>query len=217
VTLALKQIRLRRMALFAYLIGDLESRTAVLVDPAFDTDRILTLAKAEGFRVSTVVNTHGHPDHTAGNAAVKRSTGSCILIHSADAPALTQITSRLFARVLGGRGSPRPDRLLSDGDTIAVGKGALQVIHTPGHTPGGICLHWPGHLLTGDTLFVGGVGRTDLAGGNAGQLLTSIRGRILTLAPETIVWPGHDYGPAPRSTVGREAATNPFIAATPGG
>jgi hydroxyacylglutathione hydrolase len=207
----IQQIRVRRMSLFAYLVGDPHSRTAALVDPAFETDVILSRTAAAGYRVTAVINTHGHPDHTAGNAAVKKATGADILIHQADARALAGTGGRLFARVLGGRGSPPPDRLLADGDTITMGSAAIRVIHTPGHTPGGICLNWPGHLITGDTLFVGGVGRTDLPGGNATQLLASIRSRILTLPPDTIVWPGHDYGPAPRSTVGREATTNPFL------
>ncbi len=118
--------------------------------------------------------------------------------------------NRSFSRILGGKGSPGADRLLTDGDIIAIGETELRVIHTPGHSPGSICIYADGNLFTGDTLFVGAVGRTDLAGGSAPTLLSSIREKLYTLPDETIVWPGHDYGEAPASTIGREKAENPF-------
>jgi glyoxylase-like metal-dependent hydrolase (beta-lactamase superfamily II) len=111
---------------------------------------------------------------------------------------------------MGGKGSPKPSRLLEDNDIIEIGNSTLRVIHTPGHTPGSICLYGDGNLFTGDTLFVGAVGRTDLPGGSARQLLSSIREKLYTLPPETRVWPGHDYGEAPISSIEREMRTNPF-------
>ncbi len=198
------------MATFCYLIGDINSRTCALIDPAFETDRILEKARESGYRVTHLINTHAHSDHTAGNGAIKAATGAQILIHELDAKRLEKFLNKTFSRMLGGKGSPKPDVLLKDNDIINVGEIHLSVLHTPGHTPGGICLHAAGHIFTGDTLFVGAVGRTDLPGGSLKQLLTSIREKIYTLPADTIVWPGHDYGPLPSSTVQQEIDTNPF-------
>ena len=206
----IEQLALRKMALFAYLAADPQTLEAVVVDPAFDTAAILARINAAGYRISAVVNTHAHPDHTAGNAAMTAATGAGVAIHEADADRLGRLAHRVFARLLGGRGSPPAAWRLKDGDLIPVGREHLEVIHTPGHTPGGICLFTPGHLITGDTLFVGGVGRTDLPGGSAPVLLRSIRERIYVLADDTRVWPGHDYGPAPSSSIGREKRENPL-------
>ncbi len=198
------------MAVFCYLIGDKKTRTCALIDPAFDTNKILAEAKAAGFRVTHIVNTHCHADHIAGNAAVKAATHAKICIHKDDADRLGAMTNSAMARVFGGRGSPQADVRLEDGDDIAIGSTMLTVIHTPGHTPGGICLYHDGHLFAGDTLFVGAVGRTDLPGGSPKQLITSIRERIFTLPAATVIWPGHDYGPRPSSTVDHEKRTNPY-------
>jgi len=208
--LAVMQIKLSKMDTFCYLVGDPETASAVLIDPAFDTDRILATVRGKGLTVTHVINTHCHADHTAGNATVMAATGSRLAMHRIDADSVSGLVNRGFSRLLGGKGSPRPDMLLEDGDTIPVGCIELRVIHTPGHTPGGICLYTPGHVFTGDTLFVEAVGRTDLPGGSAAVLLKSIRDRLYTLPGDTVVWPGHDYGPTPSSTVAREIATNPF-------
>jgi glyoxylase-like metal-dependent hydrolase (beta-lactamase superfamily II) len=206
----IKQIRLAKMATFCYLIGDRKSKTCALIDPAFETDRILEKAKENGYRITHIINTHAHSDHTAGNGAIKAATGAAICIHELDARRLEKFLNKTFSRMLGGKASPRPDVLLKDNDIINVGEIHLNVIHTPGHTAGGICLYAPGHIFTGDTLFVGAVGRTDLPGGSLKQLLSSIREKIYTLPADTIVWPGHDYGPLPSSSVQQEKDTNPF-------
>ena len=206
----IEQIRLDRMVVFCYLVVDPNTKDAVLIDPAFDTGRISERVQAGGYRVTHVVNTHGHADHTAGNADIVRATGAALCIHHMDAQRLKGLLSASISRVFGGKGSPKPDRLLSDGDMVPVGREALTVLHTPGHTPGGICLYSEGHVFTGDTLFVGGVGRTDLPGGSPKKLSASIRNRIYTLPDDTRVWPGHDYGSEPFSTVGREKETNFF-------
>jgi hydroxyacylglutathione hydrolase len=206
----LKQIRLRKMATFCYLIGDESSKTCALVDPAFETDRILAEAGGLGCKITHIINTHGHSDHTAGNAAVKAATGAKLLIHAADAGRLGNVLHSTFARLLGGKGSPRAEILLQDNDVIPIGEIRLTVLHTPGHTPGSICLYTEGHIFTGDALFVGAVGRTDLPGGSRKQLIDSIHAKIYTLPGNTHVWPGHDYGPAPSSTVQLEKNTNPF-------
>ena len=205
-----KQIKLSKMAVFCYLIGDERTRTCALVDPAFETARILSGVKNKGLRVTHIINTHCHADHIAGNADVKAATHASICIHKDDAGRLGTMTNSAMARVFGGRGSPKADMRLEGGDCIALGNTNLNVIHTPGHTPGGICLHHDGHLFTGDTLFAGAVGRTDLPGGSYKQLIRSIRERIFTLPGDTIIWPGHDYGPRPSSTVQHERRTNPY-------
>ena len=199
------------MAVFCYLIGDENSKTCALIDPAFDTDRILSEAQRLQYRITHIINTHGHSDHTAGNQAVKAATGARLLIHELDSDRLGKVLHNTFSRILGGKGSPRPDVLLRDGDIVRIGETNLKVLHTPGHTPGSICLYADGNLFTGDTLFVGAVGRIDLPGGSRLQLRMSFREKIFTLPADTIVWPGHDYGPAPTSTIEHEKNTNPFI------
>ncbi len=199
------------MVNFCYLVGDRASKTCALIDPAFETDRILAETDRLGYRVSHIINTHGHSDHTAGNEAIKAATGAKLLIHKWDADRLGKMVHRTFSRILGGKGSPAPDVLLSDNDLIRIGPGIrLKVVHTPGHTPGSMCLYTDGHIFTGDTLFVGAVGRTDLPGGSSKRLLASIQEKIYTLPGSTIVWPGHDYGPSPSSTIEQEKRTNPF-------
>ena len=198
------------MANFCYLVGDETTKTCALIDPAFETDRILAEVESEGFEVTHIINTHGHSDHTAGNKAIKTATGAKLLIHELDANKLGKVVHNTFSRMLGGKGSPRPDILLQDNDLIQIGESRLNVLHTPGHTPGGICIHTDNNIFTGDTLFVGAVGRTDLPGGSLKQLLASIQKKIYTLPGETIVWPGHDYGSQPFSTVAQEKNTNPF-------
>lgn len=197
----IKQIQVTAMAVFCYLVGDESAGRGILIDPAGDQEKILKQIQAHGVTVEWIVNTHGHWDHTAGNEAMARLTGAGILIHEFDAPRLKSWSNRLFSRFLGGRTSPEPVQVLRDNDVISFGAESLTVVHTPGHTEGGICLHTPGHLFTGDTLFTEGCGRTDLPGGSMNQLLDSIRRRILTLPDETIIWPGHNYGQFPTSTV----------------
>ncbi len=204
------QMRLDKMAICCYLIGDKGSNACALVDPAFDTKEILSKIKSRGYTVTHLINTHNHPDHTAGNASIMSQTGAQLFIHRLDADKLRSFMNRAFSRMLGGSKSPKPHILLNDTDTITIGKTTLKVLHTPGHSPGGICLYMEGNVFTGDTLFVGGVGRTDLRGGSLKTLLKSIHEKIYTLPKETRVWPGHDYGALPCSTVEMEIKTNPF-------
>lgn len=186
----IRQLEVGPMDNFSYLIGCPRTHRALVIDPASDIAVILSAAASEGLAIDTIVNTHAHGDHTAGNTALKKQTGARIMIHARDAG-----------------GYPQADALLTDGDEVAVGEISLKVIHTPGHTPGGICLYAEGHLFTGDTLFVGDSGRTDLAGGDRPTLGASIR-RLMELPEDTVVWPGHDYGPMPSSTLGWEKRHN---------
>lgn len=205
------QIHLKKMATFCYIAADSATNTCALVDPAFETDRILDIVNKKGLKVTHLINTHCHSDHSAGNAAIIAATGAKLLIHEVDAKYLKGLPNRLFTRMLGGKKSPEPERLLVDGESIKIGEGKLEVIHTPGHTPGSICLYTTGHLITGDTLFVSSIGRTDLPGGSLKQLVASVKEKIFTLPGETIVWPGHHYGATVSSTIEKEKETNPFI------
>ena len=205
-----EQIKLSMMDIFCYIIGDEVSGTCALIDPASESENILSIVESKGLRVSFVINTHAHADHTSGNHAIIKKTGARLLIHEDEAHRLTSIPNKVFARFLKGKGSPPPDILLKDDFIVNIGETPLKVLHTPGHSPGSICLSGNGNLFTGDTLFVGGVGRTDLPGGSPKTLLNSIKSKLYTLPDETVVWPGHDYGVAPSSTILREKTSNPF-------
>jgi len=206
----LKQLQVGHMSVFAYIMGDKESGEGLVVDPAAETDRIISEAEDNNIKIKYIVNTHGHVDHIAGNADMKDKTGAEIIIHEDDAYMLTS-TPPLIFRMFRAKPSPPPDITVKDGDTITVGKVNLRVIHTPGHSPGGIALYTKGYVLTGDTLFVKGVGRTDLPGGSWETMLLSIKEKLLILPDETVVMPGHNYGKAPTSTIGNEKKNNPYL------
>ena len=197
-------MRLEKMATFCYLVGDETSRRCALIDPAFETDEILAEVEQSGYRVTHLINTHSHSDHTAGNAAILAATDAKLLIHKLDAPGLSAATNMAFSRAMGGKGSPEPDVLLDDGDTIEIGESSLEVIHTPGHSLGGICLYTEGHIFTGDTLFAGGYGRSDLESGEEDVLVASVRDKIFTRDETTIIYAGH----GPTTTIGQEKKQN---------
>lgn len=175
---------------FIYLVGCETTRKACVIDTLTDTDRILHSARQNNLEIEKIIHTHGHYDHVAGSQELKKRTGAKIIMHESDAKRFDYVDIRLKGE-----------------KEITVGDLKLRVIHTPGHTPGGICLYIDGQLFTGDTLFVGDSGRTDLPGGDRPALGASIR-KLMTLPDETIVWPGHDYGPTPSSTLGWEKKNN---------
>lgn len=198
----IEQVLVTGMAVFCYIVGDESTHEALLIDPAGDFDRIFAPVEKHKLTVKYVINTHGHFDHTAGNSAVIQRTGATLLIHEKEAKQLKSLTTRFFTKtVMKGETSPAPAMLLRDGDVITVGGITLTVMHTPGHSEGSICLYTPGNVFTGDTLFTDGMGRTDLPGGSYKEIMNSITKKILTLPDDTIVWPGHDYGSHPKSTV----------------
>jgi len=205
-----EQMRIGPMAVFSYIVGCEEEREGIVIDPAGAESKIVSKAKDLGLTIRYVVNTHGHADHTCGNRGVLAKTDAELVAHRDDAGEILRGLNRAFSMAMGKIPSPAPRLLVSDGDIIRIGKTGLKIIHTPGHTPGSICLYGEGNLFTGDTLFVGAVGRTDMKGGSLETLLDSLT-KLLTLPPETRVWPGHDYGDAPVSTLARESETNPYI------
>ena len=205
-----KQMEVGRMAVFAYLVGCEKTKEALVIDPAGDEDRIFQEANKKGLKIEYIVNTHSHVDHILGNKRMQDLTNATIVIHEKEAYALTHQSPQMLD-MFGGKASPSAGRTVRDGDVITVGEVSLSVIHTPGHSPGAICLYGHGLLFTGDTLFVGGVGRTDLGGGSSEVLVSSIRNKLFTLPDSTVVLPGHNYGSAPKSTIGTEKATNPYV------
>jgi hydroxyacylglutathione hydrolase len=205
-----EQMRVGPMAVFSYIVGCEQEKVGLIIDPAGAESKIVSKAEEMGLAIRYVVNTHGHADHTCGNRAVLAKTGADLVAHRDDASEILRGLNRVFSMAMGKRPSPEAHRLVTDGDVIQIGQTGLKVIHTPGHTPGSICLYGEGNLFTGDTLFVGAVGRTDLKGGSFEVLLDSLR-KLVALPPETRVWPGHDYGDAPVSTLAREKETNPYI------
>ncbi len=173
---------------FAYLIGDEGSKLAAVVDPAFNPEMLLERAERHGLTIQYVINTHNHFDHTNGNNRIIQKTGAKLVGFNVREPGIN----------------------VKDGDELYLGELRLKVIHTPGHTPDGICILVENKLLTGDTLFVGKVGGTGY-GRDARNEYDALHNKLMALPDDVEVYPGHDYGVAPSSTIGNEKKTNPFI------
>lgn len=194
-----------------YVLGCESSREGVVLDPGHDVERILSVVSRHGLKVVSVINTHGHFDHTGGNKKIVNETGAGLLIHELDAPMLARAVDTAAMFGLTAENSPPPTRFLTESEFIPFGKFRLQVLHTPGHTPGGCSLFIDGMVFTGDTLFSDSVGRTDFPGGSSVALGKSIREKLLVLPDDTLVYPGH----GPSTTIGRERRHNPYL--TPSG
>ncbi|MBN2198415.1 MAG: MBL fold metallo-hydrolase [Candidatus Aminicenantes bacterium] len=191
-----------------YLVYCEETKECAVVDPGAEPDRIFLEISELGVTPVAILNTHGHLDHIGANRDIKDHYGVPLWIHAADTFLLESEQNNELRFWLNAKDSPPADRFLEEGQIIPVGRSSLRVLHTPGHTPGSVCFLGEKFLLSGDTLFCEGVGRTDLPGGSARQLEESIRSKILTLPDELHVLPGH----GPRTAIGRERTDNPFIA-----
>ena len=190
-----------------YIVGCEETKVATVIDPGDEADRILIILAEAGLTVQTIINTHGHFDHVSANQRMKEVTGAELLIHALDAPMLSQLSATAASWGMSSEDSPPPDRTIAHGDVVQVGNIDLTVIHTPGHTPGGISLHSNKAVFVGDTLFAGSIGRTDFPGGDFGVLKTSIQEKLFTLNDDVTVYPGH----MGLTTIGQEKRTNPFV------
>lgn len=191
----------------AYILADEGTRRAAVIDPGIGSEHLLEVLEAEGLRLDLVLNTHGHFDHVVCDGYFSSKTGARLLIHEADLPLLRQMPD--LARHYGFTVAepPQPDGFLGDGDVVAVGDLAVRVYHTPGHSPGGVCLHVGDALFAGDTLFAGSIGRTDVPGGSYQDLIASIRSKLLPLPDATVVYTGH----GPQTSIGDERRYNPFL------
>jgi hydroxyacylglutathione hydrolase len=192
-----------------FILGDEQSKEGVVVDPGADAEEILACVARLGLKIKYVINTHGHFDHIGANRTLVQRTGAEFLIHEGDLWLLSEAAKSARMYGLQAEDSPEPARYLTDGMRLDFGKLAIEVLHTPGHTPGGcsLLLREERLVITGDTLFADSVGRTDLPGGSHGQLIASIKAKLMPLADDTVVWPGH----GPSSTIGRERRSNPYI------
>jgi hydroxyacylglutathione hydrolase len=184
----LDQYRVGPYLNFTYLVADAEGGDGVVIDPSFGIDPVLAAIDAKSVKVRYILNTHSHPDHVAGNQDVRDRTGAKVVAHRV-AP-------------LG------QDVSVDDGDAFTAGRLRFEVVHTPGHTKDSVLYVFEGNVATGDTLFVGECGRTDLPGGDPSEMYDSLQRRLVALDDALVVLPGHDYGPTPTSTIGREKKEN---------
>ena len=209
--LYLKQLQLGPMMNFVYLIGDLETRRAVVVDPAWDVDGILNQLAADDMTLDAAFVTHYHPDHAGGEfmglnilgvaALLERNEKIKVHVHKTEAEYLPRVC-----------GVSRSDMVLCEsGDDTNIGEQSVKYIHTPGHTPGSQCFLVGGNLIAGDTLFIGSCGRVDLPDSNPEQMYDSLNNKLRALPDETVLYPGHDYGGRPSSTLGEEKRQNMFM------
>jgi len=190
-----------------FVIADSETKEGIVVDPGDNADQIIDFIAKNGIIVKYVINTHCHFDHIGGNKKIVEATKAELLIHESELPLLERAEGSAALWGFKVEASPQPSHFLKDGDTLKIGNIIVEVIHTPGHSPGGICLKFDNKLISGDTLFAGGVGRTDFPGGDGYALIKSIKEKLFTLPDSTEVYPGH----GPSTTIGNEKLYNPFF------
>jgi hydroxyacylglutathione hydrolase len=193
-----------------YIVGSSSTKQGMIIDAGAEAGNILRTVQEMGLSISLIVITHAHMDHIDALRAVKERTNAQFAIHEAEKELLSTAPPMNVVAALGlshFKSAPEPDRLLKDGDLVDVSDLHFKVLHTPGHSPGGICLSGHGVVFSGDTLFNFGIGRTDFAGGSYELLMKSIREKLMVLPDETIVYPGH----GPSTTIGDERRGNPFL------
>ncbi len=191
-----KQLELGPMQNFVYLIGDPETKEAAIVDPGWEVQSIFKTLEADGYTATKVLVTHTHPDHVFGLSEILDAVDIPVHVHKDEVFNLHVEQSAI--------------KEVEDGRVISVGSLPIQVMHTPGHSPGSQCFSFAGRLLTGDTLFVNGCGRCDLPGGDPVQLYESLN-KLQKLKSHTILYPGHDYGNVPAISLGEESKKSPFL------
>jgi hydroxyacylglutathione hydrolase len=191
-----------------YIFGSSREKEVAIIDPGGSPELILSVLYGLTAQVRYIINTHGHVDHISANRQLKRRTGADICIHRSDSEMLIDARKNFSDLLAVPITSPPADRFLDEGDVISVGERELKILHTPGHSPGGISLVSDGLVFTGDTLFAGAIGRWDFPGASYNLLLASVRNKLLILGEEMIVYPGH----GPISTIGAEKRGNPFFA-----
>ncbi len=202
-----KRLVVGYLAANCYIIGDTENKKAVIIDPGGDADEILAVVDECEFEVEYIILTHGHADHIAGLKKVKEATCAKVAIHEKDANMLLSAADNLSQHIGSGFVMSPADIYLYGGEKLTVGDLVLEIIHTPGHTPGGITIKINNMIFTGDTLFAGSIGRTDFPGGSYEQLLSSVKDKLLKQPDDVKIFPGH----GPGSTIGQERKSNPFL------
>jgi glyoxylase-like metal-dependent hydrolase (beta-lactamase superfamily II) len=191
------------------VVGDEESREALVIDPGDEIDEVLARVRRHGLTVKQIIITHAHIDHVGGAMKLKQATGAPILLNQNDTALLKMVDEQAAWVGMAPPGTVTIDADLADAATLRAGKLAATVIHTPGHTQGSVCLYFEleKKLIAGDTLFAGSIGRTDLPGGSFQKIMKSLHERVLALPDETLVVPGH----GPLTTIGKERVSNPFL------
>jgi len=197
----------RQMRNFVYLIGDRETSEALVVDPAYDPAGIVDLCNADGMRLAGVLATHYHPDHVGGSMMGLSIPGIAELLEVVDVPVHVQADELTYVSAVTGLGPPEL-RSHSGGDVVSVGGLEIELIHTPGHTPGSQCFLVRGSLLSGDTLFLEGCGRTDLPGGDPAAMYESLTRRLGRVSDDTVLFPGHYYAADPSAPLGQTRRSN---------
>ena len=189
-----------------YVLGCEETRSALVIDPGDEAARIICIINENKLQLELIVNTHGHVDHIVANEILKAHTSAQLCIHSADADMLVNPQKNLSFFIGTPVSSPAPDRILAHGDILEVGTLHIEVMHTPGHSQGSICLVGDGCIFTGHLMFAGGIGRYDFPGSSYADLMDSLK-KVMTLDDDLVVYPGH----GPVTTIGDERRTNPFL------
>jgi hydroxyacylglutathione hydrolase len=191
------------------VIGDENTHEAMVIDPGDDIDDVLALVRKHNLQVKQIVITHAHIDHVGGAMKLRAATGAPILLNQNDYALLKMLDVQANWIGMASPGKVEIEGSLGQADTVKVGILAADVIHTPGHTEGSICLYFPAEkkLIAGDTLFAGSIGRTDLPGGSFEKIIRSLHEKVLALPDETVVVPGH----GPQTTIGEERESNPFL------
>lgn len=193
----IRQVEVGPMQNYMYIIGDREKKEAVIIDPAWEVDRVLTIAASDGLRITSALVTHTHFDHVNGAADFLNRINAPIFIHKNESTQLKDIRTHVKA--------------VSDGDKILVGDISISFLHTPGHTPGSQCFLVSDHLVAGDTLFINACGRCDLPGGNPEEMYRSLTEKLMKLEDNVILLPGHNYADEPTSTIKNEKKNNPYL------